>query len=103
VFASNGFPEIGARSLGIFYGLHEPIKSLKSIHFVRISDLGCFQRASQQVYGFVIGFERNREWVAVLAAKGEIKRCRIRKPRGCSVDDFCNKGQRLKSSRTKLL
>ena len=86
----------------MLYGLHETIESSKSIDFLGISNPGCFQRASQHVYGFVVGFEGNGEWVAVLAAEGKRKTCRIRKPRGRSMDYFGNQGQRLKSSRTKL-
>src|SRR5258708_6426555 len=79
--ASNGFREIGARSLRMFYSLHKTMKSSKSINFVGISDLGCFQRASQHMHGFVVGFKRNWKWVSVLAAERERKTCRIRKPR----------------------
>jgi hypothetical protein len=87
----------------MFYGLHETIKASKSIDFVRIADLGCFQRASHYVYGFVVSFKRNRERVAIFTAKGERKTRRIRKTGWCSVDYLGDQGQRLKSSRTKLL
>ena len=84
-------------------GPYKTIKSSKYVDFLRISDLGGFQRASQHAYGFVVGFERNGKWVPVFAAEGKREICWVRKPRGCSVHHLGNKGQRLKSSRTELL
>ena len=79
-----------------FDGLHETI-SRRSPSFFPYFLLGRFQPASQHMYGFVVGFERHGKWVAILAAESERKTCWIGKPRGRSVDNFGNKGQRLES------
>ncbi len=87
----------------MLYGMHETIKPSKSIDLVHISNPGCFQRTSQHLDGFAVGLEGDGKRVAVFAPESERKTCGIRKPRGRSMNDFGNQGQRLKSSRAKLL
>src|SRR5882757_10065823 len=50
----------------MLHRLHEAIKSSKSVDFIYVSDPSLFQRAPEDLYGFIVGLERNWEGVVRL-------------------------------------
>ena len=49
----------------MFYRLHDAIKSSKCVNFICVPDLSLLQRAPEDLDGFIVGFQRNRERVRI--------------------------------------
>jgi len=63
--------EIRFRRAMPFHSAHEAVEPREAFHFLGPADLRRIQRASQHGDRFVIGLQRYRERVTILAAQGE--------------------------------
>src|ERR1700704_4163339 len=89
--------------MGMLYCSHKAIKFSKSVDFIRVAELRRFQRAPQDLNGFVVRFEGNREGMSVLAPEREGIASRVGKSYWRTMNHLCHQRQRLQSARTKLL
>ena len=87
----------------MFHRLHEGIKSSKSVDFICVSDLSLLHRAPQDLYGFIVGLERNWEGVSVFSAESKGMAGRIRESCRCAMNHLSEQCQRLQRSRANPL
>jgi hypothetical protein len=68
---SDGCAEIRKRLTIFFHRSGETIKTAKAFQLLRVIEACSIECPAQDSNGFVIRFERNRKWMAVLAAMRE--------------------------------
>jgi hypothetical protein len=71
VFVVEGGIEIGGGLVSPLDLADEPIEASESIELFGVAKFGGIEGAAQDCQRLVVGFERNRERVAVLAAQSE--------------------------------
>ena len=71
---------------------HKFIEAAESLRLVRIAQLGGLKGTSQHPKRLIIGFQRNRKWMAIFSAVSERKSRRIRKSYWGSMDNFRDQG-----------
>src|SRR5882757_1645985 len=87
----------------MFHRLHEGIKSSKSVDFICVSYPSLFHRAPEDLYGFIVGLERNWEGVSVFSAESKGMAGRIRESCRCAMNHLSEQCQRLQRSRANPL
>jgi hypothetical protein len=75
------------------------VKAAEAFEFLGVSELGSIEGAAEDGQGFVVGFEGDREGVAVFASVGEGETGGIGEATGRAVDDFGDEGEGLEGAR----
>ena len=68
---SDGGAEVRKRLALFFHRSVETIKTAETFQFLRVIEARSIERPPQDSNGFVIRFERYREWMTILAAMCE--------------------------------
>ena len=71
MFVAEGGIEIGSGLVLPLDLADEPVEAFESIEFFGVAEFGGIESAAQDCQRLVVRFERNGEWVTVLAAQGE--------------------------------
>lgn len=79
----------------------EAVKAAEALEFFCVADLRGIERAAEHTERFIVCFEGNGEGVAVFAAVSEGEAGGVGKATRRAVDDFRDKGERLKGARAK--
>jgi hypothetical protein len=74
----------------LFYLANQPIEALESIQLFGVPQFRGVQSAAQHRERFIVGLQRNRERMTILAAQRKRETRRITETAGCRVDDFGN-------------
>lgn len=93
--------EVGERLTVLFDGAGEAIKAAEAFDLLGMAKARGVKRAAKDGKRFVVGLERHREWVAVLAAVREGETRGVGEAAGCAVHDFRNERERLQRARTE--
>ena len=63
--------EVGQRFAVGFDVTRKPVKPAKTFQFLRVSQLGRIESPAQYGERLIVGLQRNREWMTILAAVRE--------------------------------
>ena len=101
VLVSHHRVEVGLGRVPLLDRPHELLEPLHPVDFFGVANLRGIEATAQHVDRFVVGLERHREGVPILAAVREGEARRIGEARRRAVNDFRDQRQRLQRPRDR--